>query len=146
MTGDASERLKLPATGLILVGSINALASLVLILGRLASLLKGAPAPADPDRRLGYEIWNVLSPTVGLLSLLAAPLIVYGAIRMYGAKRYGAARLAAVLALIPVTSVCCVPGIPVALWALVVLHHPEVKAAFFNPQGGLVIEEKGREK
>ena len=45
---------------------------------------------------------------------------------------------AAVLALIPVTSVCCVPGIPIGIWALVVLHQPEVRAAFFGPQGGTV--------
>ena len=138
MVSDARERLRLPAIGLILVGAINALSGLVLILGRLASLLKGSPAPADPARRLGYMTWTILSPTVGLLSLIAAPLIIYGAFQMYGAKRYGVARLAAVLALIPVTSVCCVPGIPIGIWALVVLHQPEVRAAFFGPQGGTV--------
>jgi hypothetical protein len=133
---DVRERLKLPAMGLILVGSINALTGLMLIVGRLVSLLKGTPAPTDPDRRLGYMTWNVLSPVLGLLSLLAAPLIIYGAIQMFGAKRYPAARLAAVLALIPISSVCCVPGIPVGIWALMVLLHPEVKVAFFNSQEG----------
>ena len=136
MVSNARERLRLPAIGLILVGAINALSGLVLILGRLASLLKGSPVPADPARRLGYMTFTILSPMVGLLSLIAAPLVIYGAIQMYGAKRYGVARLAAVLALIPVTSVCCVPGIPIGIWALLILHHPEVKAAFFGPQGG----------
>jgi hypothetical protein len=130
VVNDVREKLKLPAIGLMLVGAINALSGLLLIVGNLASLLRGSQAPADPARRLGYMTWVIGSPIVGLLSLLAAPLIIYGAIQMYRSRSYGLARIAAVLALIPVTSVCCIPGIPIAIWALIILHQPEVRAAF----------------
>jgi hypothetical protein len=37
---------------------------------------------------------------------------------------------AAILALVPCTSPCCLAGIPAGIWALVVLAKPEVKAGF----------------
>ena len=80
--------------------------------------------------------WTIVSPMVGLLSLIAAPVIIYGAVQMYTSKSYTMARLAAVLALIPLTSLCCVPGIPIGIWAFFVLSQPEVRAAFSAPQGG----------
>lgn len=138
MTSELKQRLRMPAVGLILVGALNAMSGMVVILGRLVSIAKDSPAPAEPARRLGYMTWTIVSPMVGLLSLIAAPVIIYGAVQMYTSKSYTMARLAAVLALIPLTSLCCIPGIPIGIWAFFVLSQPEVRAAFFAPQGGIV--------
>lgn len=76
------------------------------------------------------------------LGTLISPLIIYGATRMYAARSYAMARLAAILALIPVTSCCFVLGIPVGIWSLRVLRRPEVKAAFDHSQG----EPEGKDR
>jgi hypothetical protein len=37
---------------------------------------------------------------------------------------------AAILAMIPCLSSCCIVGLPLGIWALVVLSKPEVKSEF----------------
>ncbi len=128
---DVRRRLQLPAIGLIIVGALNALSGLVLILGRLVSVVKGRdPVITDEDRRLGYLFAIIFFPLVSLISIAASPIIIFGGIQMLRARRYSIALWAAVLALIPLTSVCCIPGIPIGIWALIVLRHPEVRADF----------------
>jgi hypothetical protein len=132
---DVRRRLQLPATGLIIVGALNALSGLVIVVGRLVSLVKGPDRViTDEYRRLGYEVGGIVWPMVGLISLAASPIIIFGGIQMLGARRYSIALLAAVLALIPLSSVCCIPGIPIGIWALIVLRHPEVRASFESYQ------------
>ena len=121
----------MPAIGLIIVGAVNVLSAVVLLLGRIVSLVKGPDRViTDEDERLGYMVASIYFPMVSLISLAAAPIIIFGGIQMLRARRYSIALLAAVLALIPLSSVCCVPGVPIGIWALLVLRHPEVKAAF----------------
>lgn len=128
---DVRSRLQLPAIGLIIVGALNALSGLVLILGRLVSIVKGRdPVITDEDRRLGYMVASVFFPIVSLISIAVSPIIIFGGVQMLGARRYSIALWAAILALIPLTSVCCIPGIPIGIWALIVLRHPEVRARF----------------
>lgn len=128
---DVRGRLKWPAIGLIIVGALNALSSSVLILGRLVSIVKGRdPVITDEDRRLGYMVAIIFFPIVSLISIAASPIIIFGGVQMLRARRYFIALWAAILALIPLTSVCCIPGIPIGIWALIVLRHPEVRAAF----------------
>ena len=128
---DVRRRLQLPAIGLIVVGALNLLSGVVLILGRLVSIVKGRdPVITDEDRRLGYMFAIIFFPIVSLISIAASPIIIFGGIQMLRARRYSIALWAAVLALIPLTSVCCIPGIPIGIWALIVLRNPEVRAAF----------------
>jgi type IV secretory pathway protease TraF len=128
---DVRRGLQWPAIGLIIVGALNAVSGLVLILGRLVSLVKGPDRViTDEDRRLGYLVAIIFIPIISLISIAASPIIIFGGIQMLGARRYSIALWAAILALIPLTSVCCIPGIPIGIWALIVLRHPEVRAGF----------------
>ena len=43
---------------------------------------------------------------------------------------YGGAMTGAILAVIPCFSPCCIVGIPIGIWALVVLNDPVVKKGF----------------
>jgi hypothetical protein len=43
---------------------------------------------------------------------------------------HGLAMAAAIIAMIPCFSPCCVLGLPFGIWALVVLSKPEVKSQF----------------
>src|SRR3546814_372489 len=98
---DVRRRLQLPAIGLIIVGALNALSGLVLILGRLVSLVKGPDRViTDEDRRLGYMVAVIFFPIVSLISIAASPIIIFGGIQMLRARRYSIALWAAILALI----------------------------------------------
>jgi len=65
-----------------------------------------------------------------LLALIAAPIIIYGAIQMMKGRKLGLAKASAILAIIPFTSCCFLIGVPIGIWALTVLSKPDVKAFF----------------
>ena len=44
------------------------------------------------------------------ISIIVAPVIIYGGIQMLKARRYSIAQLAAILAFIPLSSICCIPS------------------------------------
>ena len=132
---EVRRRLQLPATGLIIVGALNVVSGVLLILGRIASLVNGPQREfTDDARRLGYLTASIYIPLVSVISIIVAPVIIYGGIQMLKARRYSVVMLAAVLALIPVSSVCCIPSIPIGIWALVVLRDTQVKAMFESSQ------------
>ena len=132
---DVRRRVRLPAWGLIIVGTLNALSGMVFIVGRLVSIVKGPERVIDDEyRRLGYEVGTIVWPMLGLISVAASPLIIFGGLQMLGMRRYSTALLASILALVPVTSLCCISGIPIGIWALIVLRDPEVRASFESPQ------------
>ncbi len=66
----------------------------------------------------------------GIVLVLASSFVVYGALKMLRMKHYGAAKAAAIVAMIPLLGPCCVLGIPFGIWAFIVLGKPHVKAAF----------------
>lgn len=66
----------------------------------------------------------------GLVGVLLGIVVFLGASHMRKLQSRGLAKTAAVLAVIPCTSPCCVLGIPLGIWALVVLSDPRVAAAF----------------
>ena len=137
------ERLKLPAMGLIAVGLVNALIGVLAVLQLLLKLTNAEQTTRvfeSEARRLGYMFGFFFWPLLMFLGTLISPLVIYGGARMYAAKSYAMARLAAILALIPVTSCCFVLGIPVGIWSLIVLRRPEVKAAFGQTQDGVLFE------
>ena len=131
---DVRRKLQLPASGLIAIGALNAMSGVVLILGRLASLVSGPERQiTDEARRLGYMTASIFFPLVSLISILAAPVIIYGGVQMLKSRRYSIALLAAILAVIPLSSICCIPGIPIGIWALIVLRDPTVRHSFESP-------------
>jgi len=92
--------------------------------------------PSDQAEKMGFMIGTIGSYIVSLLSLALAPVIIYGAVQMMQGKKPGLAKIAAILAMIPVTSCCFLIGIPVGIWSLVVLAKPEVKAIFSGETSG----------
>ena len=54
---------------------------------------------------------------------------------MLQGKSLGLVRISAILAMIPVTSCCCVVGIPVGIWTLRILKKPQVEAHFRRQRG-----------
>jgi hypothetical protein len=127
------QRLKAPATGLIIAGSLNgALALIALLSGllRLSGITGQEKLPSDPAERMGFLGATVASYGIAFLTLMLAPLVIYGGIKMMAGKKYGLSRAAAIISIVPLTSCCFIVGIPLGIWALVVLAKPDVKALF----------------
>ncbi len=71
-----------------------------------------------------------LGLVLGIAQLVVGGVIVAGAIKMKNLQAYGFALTATILAMIPCLSNCCIIGLPIGIWALVVLMNDEVKQSF----------------
>ena len=129
---EITDNLKKPAIALIIVGSLNGIfgiLSLAAVFLRLSGVLE-TQVPANEAERIGYYFGTAMNIGIAALSLLIAPLIIYGAIKMLKGKNFKLAKTSAILAMVPLVSCCFVVGIPIGIWSLIVLHRPDVKAYF----------------
>lgn len=119
-----------PAVGLIITAIIGG----VLHVGSLLVNMLGAGLGSITATGREEQIFNWLSGGVGMVSstvgLLIAGIVIYAAIEMKNLRQWGLAVAASILAMIPCISPCCVLGIPMGIWSLVVLLKDEVKTAF----------------
>ena len=124
-----------PAIGLLVTAGLGLVANLVgLIWYVMGQPLGRLPAElGDEVLQKLMELSTVLGVFGSLLGLAISLLVGYGALQMLKLRSYGWSLAASVLALIPCTSPCCFLGLPIGIWALVVLSRPEVKAALGRP-------------
>ena len=64
------------------------------------------------------------------VGLIFDAFVIYAALKMKELTQWSIAVAASILAMVPCISPCCIIGLPVGIWCLVVLMRPEVKAAF----------------
>jgi len=119
-----------PAIGLIITDILGALVQIVSLI-RL--LLMGGSMPMN-SQMLGQAWVSILSGPIGvvmgIIAILMSVVILLGALKMKKLENYGLAMTASILAMIPCFSPCCLIGLPIGIWAVVVLSKPEVKSAF----------------
>lgn len=142
----AASKVSGPAVGLIVVGVIN----LLLMLYNVASSAMSLGAdPAELQAQLeaqNPELQNIegfdpqtvtqfmqAGGIVGLIfaviGIVVAIVIIMGGLKMKNLQSRGLAMTASILAMIPCIS-CCIIGLPIGIWALVVLNDPNVRASF----------------
>jgi hypothetical protein len=127
----AAELVNGPAIGLIVTAAFGFVAN---GLGAVWTLVAGQfqrmPPGMDPELS---RLIQTMSGAVGVIScvvgIILSCVVLYGALQMKKLRSYGWAMTACILALFPCTSPCCFLGLPLGIWALVVLLKPEVKAA-----------------
>ncbi|MDD1650535.1 MAG: GYF domain-containing protein [Methylococcaceae bacterium] len=124
-----AELVRGPAIGLIVVAILGVLLQIISLIFNLAgaSFLENSQMPK--------EAWaNMFSGTIGVVSniigILVSGVILLGGLKMKKLESYGLAMTASIIAMIPCFSPCCLLGLPIGIWALVVLSKPEVKNAF----------------
>ena len=136
----ATAALQGPAHALMAVAGLGialALINLVLVLlgtsflAAMGSSNGGLESLGGSDKvglfaRMGSSIVQ------NLLGLVGGGVILWGGYQMKQVRNYNLAMAAAVVAMVPCVSPCCWFGLPVGIWALVVLNKPEVKSAFGN--------------
>ncbi len=131
----AAGRVLGPAVALIVVAGIG-------LLMQVFSLLLTAFTGGLGDTSLPMEgMENVpaflaplysgaISMATNVVGIGVAVLVLVGAIRMLKLRNWGLALAVSILAMVPLVSPCCTLGLPIGIWALVVLGNEHVKSAF----------------
>jgi hypothetical protein len=99
---------------------------LVLVLHLLGT---GMGAMAGGNEGMGAMMNGALGMVLDIIGFLLGFVIAFGGLKMKNMQSYGLAMTASILAMLP-CSCCCIIGLPLGIWSLVVLMKPEVKAAF----------------
>lgn len=121
----AEQKVKAPALGLIVTAILGTVLAIVNLIADLMGLM---PPELSSTASLG-EMGPVVSIVGTLIGLALMGVIYMGAARMQRLESWGFALAAAIVAMIP-CSCSCVVGLPIGIWALVVLLNAEVKAQF----------------
>ena len=125
--------------GLVLAPAIALI--VVAVLGLSGSLfnfvvaLIAEPPPIDPNAPQWLQDMqaNQVGPVVAVVQAGFAILnvvIIVGAIQMLRFRMWGYALTASILAIVNFGTCCCILGIPVGIWSIVVLSQAHVKKAF----------------
>ena len=132
-----------PGVALIVVGVLGMLMTLISLV-----LAFQEPPPIDPEtpewiaeiRRGSYGLGAAM---IQMIFLVANGLIITGGIMMTRFSSWGLALTASILAMLNFGNCCCLLGLPIGIWATVVLSSEDVKAAFragsrtgYYPPGG----------
>lgn len=123
--GSAEAIVRGPATALIVVSLIAIFCGVLAIAFDVILIVMGMLEVFDTA---SSEIFIRTVWGVGLL--IASSFVLYGGIQMKAMKKYGIAKAAAVVAMIPLLGPCCLLGIPFGIWAIVALSKPGVREAF----------------
>jgi len=128
-TAGAAEQVAGPAIGLMITAGLGFLVQAASLFMNLfgASILA---SQAQGNEALAHMFSGAAGAVIAGLAMIVAIVIFMGAAKMKKLQSHGFAVTASVIAMLPCVSPCCLIGLPIGIWALVVLNKPEVKAAF----------------
>lgn len=119
-----------PATGLLITAIIGGLWQVLMLFFNMLGAGLGSFTAGGREE----QIFNYLSGGIGVASsaigLLIAGIIIYASIEMKNLRQWGLAMAASILAMVPCISPCCIIGLPMGIWCLIILQKTEIKAAF----------------
>ncbi len=119
-----------PAIGLLITAIIGGLLqALGLIINMLGVGLSSFTGGGREEQFINYLSGGVGVASAGI-GLLIAGIIIYASIEMRNLRQWGLAMAASILAMVPCISPCCIIGLPMGIWSLIVLQKTEIKAAF----------------
>jgi hypothetical protein len=134
--GGIRARVSGPATGLLVTGILGIVAQVVVLILNLAGIGAGAAQvqvnqPGAPfDASAMTAIQGTAAIVGAIIGSVIGIVIILGANKMKNLQSYGLAMASSILAMIPCVSPCCLLGLPIGIWAVVVLSNAEVKQAF----------------
>jgi hypothetical protein len=131
----AASQVQTPAVGLIIVGVLGLLGTVLLGFGAVFGAFGQGGGPGLP-----FELGGIF----GMLVIMAAAsvLLIYGGTKMKRLENYSVALAASIVALLPILGCCgygcgcssCL-GLVFGIWGLVVLSNAQVRAAFDQVAG-----------
>ena len=130
---DAARLVSGPATALMVVGILCAVAAVLSLLSNMLGL--GAGAGGAENLPPQFQKWMKMSSGgVGmffnLLGLAVSGFIIFASTKLRKLESYGLVMTATIISMVPCLSPCCCVGLPIGIWILVVLCKPEVKSSF----------------
>jgi len=127
---DPAAQVSSPSVGLLVTGVIGGILSLLgLILNAIGTSV--IPFVEDSLDERYMDLWEGAAGIASsFIGIVVAAFIIYAALKMKELSQYGLCMAASILAIIPCISPCCIIGLPIGIWCLVVLTRPDVKAAF----------------
>jgi predicted RNA-binding Zn-ribbon protein involved in translation (DUF1610 family) len=117
-----------PGIALIVLGTIGLLAMILSIISQPNGPPQGGPFGGPKPGQAGAYMFGMRAAQICFP--LIDVLIIAGGVSMVTASNYRLAKTASVLAMLNLGALCCIPGIPVGIWSLMVLNRPEVQRAF----------------
>jgi hypothetical protein len=130
LAGPAASAVSGPAIALMVLGIIGLVCD-GSALGM--NLLGSAFADKVEDQNLKLVL-SLFRGTFGMIHSGAGVLIglsmLLSGIKMRKLQGYKNAMTSSILAMIPIVSPCCIVGLPIGIWSIIVLCKPEVKDAF----------------
>ena len=137
--GQPSEDVKGPAIGLISLGALGVLSALFTLLG---TLLGFGNEWKEELERTGHDLGEftrflvggnlAMTLILGLVGIAGSAFIAYAGLQMRKLQDHTLCMIASVFAMLPciTPSCCCVVGLPIGIWALIVLNRADVRSAF----------------
>jgi hypothetical protein len=131
-TTDPLRQVQGPATGLLVAGILNIVFSLVGILFNMLGIgMHGlGMGGGNPMERYANMIGGGLGLFQNAIQIAVGAFVIFGALKMKKLENHGLVMGASIVVMLPCLSSCCLVGLPLGIWALVVLTKTEVKGAF----------------
>lgn len=139
----AEEKIKIPATCLMIIGVLGFVLSLWGVLRliffrsgmdqELAQILSRYPQLAEGGMdNMIRMIYGPVGIGTNILAMLLSAVVFIGARQMRQLRRIEMAYVAAIIAMLPCATNCCIwiLGLPIGIWAVVVLSNKSVKSQF----------------
>ena len=130
----ALQLVKGPAIGLkvtAILGLVMVVVGLVVNVMTLNGFHIGPQQMYDPQmQKLIGTLGGSLGIVQNIIGGIVGVIVLLGAAKMQKLQNYQFALTASIVAMVPCISPCCLFGLPLGIWALVVLNKPEVKSHF----------------
>jgi hypothetical protein len=130
----ALQLVKGPVIGLkvtAIVGLVLVVVGLVVNVITLNGFHIGPQQMYDPQmQKLIGTLGGSLGIVQNIIGGIVGVVVLLGAGKMQKLESYQFALTASIMAMVPCISPCCLFGLPLGIWALVVLNKPEVKSHF----------------
>ena len=128
----AAQRVTLPAILLMVVGGIGLAFGLLNAVLEAAGMNEGpnpfvpANQPNDPAMKNFQDTMKIIGP---ILNIAWGVIVLLGGLKMKNLTGRGFVMFSTIFSMLPCNA-CCILGIPLAIWALIVINDDDVKRAF----------------
>jgi hypothetical protein len=144
-TTQPAERVRAPGIMLAIYGGLGVLYQIFSIVSALIDMpfqrmiqekmmsQGGQPPPPEVEEFLNSGLFgamNAIGIVFALFFMATAAFTLWGGLQMLKLRHHGACMGAAIVAMLPCLGCCCVIGLPLGIWAVMVLNRADVRSAF----------------
>src|SRR5687768_8267135 len=127
---DPRQQVQTPGLLLTIVGIVGAVLQVLSLVLNMVGVGVGAIGASEMPEFVGQMMSGVIGIVFSAIAIAVGLFIAYAGMQMRQLRNYTLSMIGAIVAMIPCLSPCCCLGLPVGIWALVVLFKPGVRDAF----------------